>query len=85
MINHIELYQAGFTGRRRLASLIKNKSITFAGNRKLKIYGNFSCSSGKRMKIVNRVFFSNEYEAIENDYRPCAHCLRAKYVLWRGN
>ncbi len=30
----------------------------FAGNRKLKIYGLLSCTSGKRMHIKNRVFLS---------------------------
>jgi methylphosphotriester-DNA--protein-cysteine methyltransferase len=83
MINHSELQAAGFTGKRRLASLINNNMITFAGNRQLKIYGRFSCFSGKRMKTANRVFFMNEQEAIEKGYRPCGHCLRSKYLLWK--
>jgi methylphosphotriester-DNA--protein-cysteine methyltransferase len=40
-------------------------------------------ASGKRMKIINRVFFSNELQAIKNGYRPCAHCMGNKYLLWR--
>jgi methylphosphotriester-DNA--protein-cysteine methyltransferase len=85
MINHIELYTGGFAGSRRLAVLIKNNSVTFAGNCKLKIYGNLSCTSGKRMKVINRVFFASEQEALENGYRPCGHCMRGKYLLWRKN
>ena len=43
---------------------IKNRIIVFAGNRKLKIYGRLNCSSGKRMKRENRLFFSSETEAM---------------------
>lgn len=45
---------------RVLLSLIKNRKILWAGNRKLKIYGKLNCKSGKRMKTQNRVFFQNE-------------------------
>jgi hypothetical protein len=37
--------------------LIKNQSITLAGNSRLKIYGLLCCASGKRMKRQNRAFF----------------------------
>lgn len=83
MISHTELQAAGFTGKRQLAWRIKNNMITFAGNRKLKIYGNLSCASGKRMKIAHRIFFTSEQEAIDNNYRPCSHCLHSKYLLWK--
>lgn len=64
------------------SSLIRDQSITVAGNRKLKIYGTLSCGSGKRMKRQNRVFFVSEKEAIEAGYRPCGHCMRKKYQVW---
>jgi methylphosphotriester-DNA--protein-cysteine methyltransferase len=57
-----------------LRSQIRLGEILFGGNIKLKIYGTLRCSSGKRMKRKNRVFFSSENEAIENWYRPCGHC-----------
>ena len=62
--------------RGQLAALIKNGSICFGGNRRLKIYGLLSCGSGKRMKVANRVFFASEQEAIAAGYRPCGNCMR---------
>lgn len=62
--------------------LIRQKKIRFAGNKKLKIYGTLRCSSGKRMKKENRVFFSSEKEALQYNFRPCGHCLRAAYRRW---
>lgn len=63
--------------------LIRNGTITLGGNRPAKIYGMLSCASGKRMKVANRVFFQNEAEAIAAGYRPCAHCMREKYLKWK--
>ncbi len=71
-INHKELYKK-----------IKHKQICLGGNKKIKIYGTLNCSSGKRMKIENRVFFSDENEAIKNGYRPCGHCMKQKYGKWK--
>jgi len=65
-----------------LKCAIRNRSILFAGNGKLKIYGTLHCNSGKRMKKENRVFFTSEKEAIQNGYRPCGHCLRDAYLKW---
>lgn len=65
-----------------LKSAIRNGTISMAGNLSLRIYGLLSCRSGKRMKSENRVFFVHEQEAIERGFRPCAHCLREKYVDW---
>jgi len=67
-----------------LRSRIRSGEIKFGGNCKLKIYGMLHCSSGKRMKQENRVFFKSEKEAIENNYRPCGHCMKAKYKLWKN-
>jgi methylphosphotriester-DNA--protein-cysteine methyltransferase len=76
MIQHINI------SRPELIELIQSKKIQFGGNRKLKIYGTLSCTSGKRMKKQNRVFFSTEKEAVTAGYRPCGHCLREKYLQW---
>jgi methylphosphotriester-DNA--protein-cysteine methyltransferase len=56
-----------------------------AGNRMLKIFGTLECASGKRMKAVNRIFFASEAEAVAFGYRPCGHCMRSKYHLWKEN
>jgi len=70
-------------GRFAVARLIRNSAITLAGNKQLKIYGTLHCTSGKRMKVNNRVFFANEQEAIDAGYRPCGHCMREKYGVWK--
>jgi methylphosphotriester-DNA--protein-cysteine methyltransferase len=67
-----------------LRSKIKHQHICFGGNRTLKIYGTLSCTSGKKMKRENRVFFSSEKEAIGNGYRPCGHCMSANYIKWKN-
>ncbi|HET9433524.1 MAG TPA: metal-binding protein [Chitinophagaceae bacterium] len=51
MINHNDI------SSRILFRKIKSKQITFAGNKKLRIYGTLNCISGKRMKKENRIFF----------------------------
>jgi len=63
---------------------IRQKEITYAGHRKLKIYGTLKCASGKRMKRENRVFFKTEKEAISLGYRPCGHCMRIAYKQWKS-
>jgi len=77
MFHHIELRN------RKLMSLIDNGAIKLGGNKPLKIYGALSCTSGKRMKKENRVFFQSEEEAIDEGYRPCGHCMRADYQKWK--
>lgn len=67
-----------------LRSQIRSEEILFGGNKKLKIYGTLRCSSGKRMKKENRIFFSSESEAIENGYRPCGHCMKDNYKKWKN-
>jgi len=64
---------------------IRSKSILFAGNARLKIYGTLHCASGKRIKKENRVFFVSEKEAIQTGFRPCGHCMRDAYLKWKGN
>jgi methylphosphotriester-DNA--protein-cysteine methyltransferase len=78
MIKHLEITDSD------LLKKIFRKEIAFGGNKKLKIYGTLQCKSGKRMKRENRVFFVSENEAIQNNYRPCGHCLGEKYKLWKN-
>jgi methylphosphotriester-DNA--protein-cysteine methyltransferase len=66
-----------------LHALIRKSQVKFGGNARLKIYGYLHCASGKRMKQVNRVFFTSEQEAIELGYRPCGHCMRVAYKKWK--
>lgn len=63
---------------------IRNKEICFGGNRKLSIYGLLNCTSGKRMKKENRVFFGTEQEAQQNNFRPCYRCLKETYKKWKN-
>jgi hypothetical protein len=67
-----------------LSRHLKSGAITLAGNGRLKIYGLLTCSSGKRMKKENRVFFKNETEAIQLGFRPCGHCLPDHYQNWKN-
>jgi len=83
MIAHLELGNTGFQRMRKLKLLIDRGEIQFAGNKKLKIYGTFCCSSGKRMKTENRMFFQSEEEAKSAGYRPCGHCMYDEYLRWK--
>jgi len=78
MMMHIDMSDADVRQR------IKEHTLRFGGNSKLKIYGTLKCSSGKRMKRNNRVFFISEQEAVEMGYRPCGHCMRSEYQKWRA-
>jgi hypothetical protein len=66
-----------------LVKLLKSKKIILAGNKKLKIFGSLDCGSGKRLKKKNRVFFSSQKDATELGYRPCGHCMKISYKLWK--
>ena len=54
-----------------LFKALRQHQIKWAGHRKLKVYGTLHCTSGKRMKMENRVFFMSEEEALKYGYRPC--------------
>jgi methylphosphotriester-DNA--protein-cysteine methyltransferase len=84
MIRHIALGETPFGRLRTLKAMIDSGSITLFGNCKLKIYGTISCTSGKRMKAKNRVFFTDTQEAIKEGYRPCGHCTRKAYQQWKA-
>ena len=67
----------------QLWARLKNATIQFGGNEKLKIYGHLDCRSGKRMLRETRVFFQDEEEAIAAGYRPCGHCMPAAYQKYK--
>ena len=77
MFHHIELT------KKELSLLIRIGEIKFGGNKRLKIYGTLSCTTGKRMKKENRVFFQSGDEAIDEGYRPCGLCMKAEYRKWK--
>lgn len=79
MIEHLQIESI------RLRNDIKDGSIRIAGNKKLKIYGQLNCKSGKKMKSENRVFFESEKEALYLGYRPCGSCMREEYLKWKKN
>lgn len=83
-LKHIDLGKSNFERSRNLFLKIKLGEIALGGNLKLKIFGCLDCRAGKRMKMENRVFFQNAKEAISLGYRPCAVCMRSKYLIWKG-
>ena len=74
---------SGVITQAEFKKLVHAGKIRFAGNQNLKIYGKLGCASGKRMKKINRVFFSSEEEAWQCGYRPCGNCMPEEYRLWR--
>lgn len=83
MIHHTDIGEDPEERRKKIKVLITTGRIRFGGNKNLKIYGTLSCSSGKRMKPANRVFFETEDEAIRAGYRPCGHCMREKHRAYK--
>lgn len=65
--------------------LIKSGQARFTGHKRLKIYCFLDCRSGERMLRENRVFFKDETEAKTRGFRPCGHCMRDKYLVWKEN
>lgn len=68
-----------------------NESATrglLGGNSKAKIYGRLDCKSAIKAIPTGydeiRVFFANEEIAIAAGYRPCGHCMRDQYRLWKA-
>jgi hypothetical protein len=61
---------------------------TLGGNAKLGIYGRLACWSAVRALpkgyAKHRVFFADEAAAIAAGYRPCGHCMRDRYKVWKG-
>ncbi len=82
MIRHND-FENNDSGKAKLHQLIRQKKLVLGGNRKLKIYGELRCSSGKRMLRENRMFFRSEEEAIAAGFRPCGHCMKDRYRQWK--
>lgn len=78
MIRHDTIHEAS------LHRMIRDGRLTFAGNRRLKIFGRLDCRTGRRLGRENRVFFATRSEAEGCGYRPCARCLRAAYDVWKS-
>lgn len=78
MIEHTSL------GPKRLFHLLHSGKISMTGNKRLKIYGQLNCRSGKRMNKRNRVFFIKEEDAIKAGFRPCGYCMREAYKKWKN-
>ncbi|ASK29893.1 metal-binding protein [Chryseobacterium sp. T16E-39] len=83
MIKHLDLGLTPEDRKKVLSYLIRKGEVKLGGYVKGKIYGLLSCSSGKRMKFENRVFFKDETEALAHGYRPCGHCMKEKYEQWK--
>lgn len=66
-----------------LFRMLRKGEISLAGHKKLHIYGRLGCRSGKRMNKTNRVFFIDETEAHSMGFRPCGHCMKEQYKLWK--
>lgn len=84
MVSHILIGHTDSARRKNLARLIRNGSVTLGGYRKSRIFGLLSCPSGKRMKVGNRVFFTDEKDAVAAGYRPCGRCLPEAYRKWKA-
>ncbi|HEU4554386.1 MAG TPA: Ada metal-binding domain-containing protein [Chitinophaga sp.] len=84
MTDHLEPGTDAHTRSRMIRSLIRSGAIRMAGNKRLRIYGLLSCTSGKQMKARNRIFFATEQEALAAGYRPCGHCMPEKYRMWKA-
>jgi methylphosphotriester-DNA--protein-cysteine methyltransferase len=84
MVKHEDLGDNKSEQTQKLFRLIRSGDVTLGGYKKGRIYGTLQCSSGKRMKLENRVFFKNEQEAIALGYRPCGNCMPQKYKIWKA-
>ncbi|NOS91062.1 MAG: metal-binding protein [Cyclobacteriaceae bacterium] len=77
MIHHASFNPA------EIRNKIRKHEIQLGGHAPNKIYGTLQCTSGKRMKIHNRVFFESVKEAEINGYRPCGNCMPMEYLVWK--
>ena len=79
MIHHNEISDI------ELKTRMMQNEICCGGNIKLGIHGKMKCSSGKRMKKENRVFFLSEQEPLLQGYRPFGHCMNMEYKNGDGS
>jgi len=85
MIKHTDKLE-----KSEIKRLLKSGEVTMGGHRKLKIYGHLNCPNAKKWidkghYVAQRVFFKDEAEAIENNYRPCGCCMKKEYKVWKEN
>lgn len=80
---HAKIGQTAEERKELVRELIRKEKIRVGGNKNLKIYGTLDCTSGKRMKVKNRVFFYSVEEAKANGYRPCGYCMKKEYAEWK--
>lgn len=78
------MYHHASLSRGQLASLIRSGAVTLGGYKKAGIYGLLRCRAGRRMKVENRVFFTDENEALALGYRACGACMPEKYNTWKA-
>jgi hypothetical protein len=63
------MFYHSMLGADELLHKIRNKTICLGGNQQLKIYGT--------------VFFSSQEEAVQQQFRPCGHCMKVAYKKWK--
>lgn len=62
---------------------------SLGGHRGLRIYGRLDCWSAlKHLRAgaysSHRVFFLDEAAAIAAGFRPCGHCMKERYRVWKA-
>jgi len=60
---------------------------TMGGNSRHRIHGRLDCWSANRALPTYasiRFFFADEQAAIAAGYRPCGHCMREGYKVWKA-
>jgi hypothetical protein len=68
--------------------VLSRRPGTLGGHRRSRVYGRLDCPSALRWiarghYVRHRVFFADEATAIAAGYRPCAVCLRERYLEWK--
>ena len=71
------------------ADVVSETKGTYGGHQRSRIYGTLDCPGAARWiaqghYVEHRVFFADEATAVAAGYRPCAHCLPARYAAWKA-
>jgi hypothetical protein len=67
-----------------IRAALRRRMLRYAGHAHDKIFGRLDCRSGRRMKRNNRVFFTDQAEAMASGFRPCGPCMRKDYDVWKA-
>ncbi len=51
-----------------------NNTLSYCGNKNSKVFHKSSCTSVKKTKEANKVYFADKDEYLENGYKPCQNC-----------